>query len=266
MDTGLKQTITGTVAIFVALLLASCDPAVSHNTAPSLALDFYLQQGHLGYTGNTDTSIYKVPVGFNPNPGTFGQLYIQTQADGTTGRYVFMRFDLEPVKQMILEDMTRLGFDYEIVDTASQLVVNDAELLLYGTLDGVAGTSPDMAVEPMKLTAPLFDQVSATWVMANSTEAWHVTDQGGGVISFDDVSTGDLDTVAIPGSLARWFTFHPKREFVQNWLNDPATNKGVRLSIAGGGTATGMYFFSSEFVAADMRPMLHLNIQVLPPP
>jgi hypothetical protein len=53
---------------------------------------------------------------------------------------------------------------------------------------------------------------------------------------------------------------------VQGWLNDPATNKGVRLSVTGGGTVTGMYFFSSEFTLADMRPVLHLNIQVLPPP
>jgi hypothetical protein len=246
--------------LLLLFVLSGCGDAVTARTA-NLALTIFLQDGHLGYTGTTDTSITRVPDALNPNPGTYAFIRAESHADATTGKYGLIRFDLEPVKRYVEEMMTKAGNTYSLTDCATQLVVNTTHLNIVGTPSSPFGNAPSLLLDALLLTAPLFGETNdTTWDNASAGVPWDKI--AGATDLHAEMSLGKFDSQKTYLDFGHWYRFHIIREYVQSWLCDSTTNKGMRLSMGGGGTTTGMAFFSSEHTDPARRPILEVSLQV----
>lgn len=222
----------------------------------------FLQNGLNGYTGTIDTSLYKVPVGFNPDPGSFTQLYSEYQADETTGRLALVRFDLSSLINEATSYRQQFDSAYSITDCSAQVTVNNASLKLFGIPgSGSSGNTPVFLLRYFSETAPLFDELLADWDNANATELWNKS--GTTVENFNDLVGGIFDANEMPtSSFGRYYTFTVEADLAKDWICDNSTNNGMAIEITGGGTGGSMSFFSSETSNIHRRPMLMLDISL----
>lgn len=226
----------------------------------SMPYRIFLQDGLDGYTGTTDTSLYKVPEAFNPEPGSATQIYSEYQADGTTGRLALVRFDVSSVSSQAASFIQQFDPSYAITNCSSQIVVNNAKFQIYGIPGGgSSGTTPAFLLRYFEETAPLFDELVADWDNANASEIWDKT--GTTVETFNDLVGGIFDARDVPtSSFGRTYTFTVEADIVKDWICDSAKNKGIALQMFGGGTGGSMKFFSSEASNDKRRPMLIIDI------
>jgi hypothetical protein len=219
-----------------------------------------LQDGLEGYSGTSDTSLYKVPDTFNSEPGSFTQLYAEYQLDETTGRLALIRFDMSSVITEAESFLQQFNSSYTITNCSTQITVKNAKLEVYGIPGGgTSGNTPAFLLRYFDAAAPLFGELTADWNNANSTELWNKT--GTTVENFDDLVGGVFDAKDMPtSSFGRMYVFQVEPNRVKDWICDNATNKGMAIEISGGGTGGSMKFFSREVTSSQNRPKLIVDL------
>ncbi len=117
----------------------------------------------------------------------------------------------------------------------------------------VSAANP-MTVATYGMVRP-WEEASACWVGPTGTTAWAAPDGGAG----DTGPVGDrkpdaLDSVSLPTTaLGHWYSWNVTRQ-VQDWADNPATNKGLLLMATSGQNV--YYAFASSEDSANDRPEL----------
>lgn len=222
----------------------------------------FLQDGLDGYAGTSDTSLYKVPIAFNPEPGSFTQLYSEYQADETTGMLALIRFDMSSVISNAESFLQQFNSGYSVADCTSQITVNNAQLQVFGIGGGgSAGNTPAFLLRYFHETAPLFVELAADWDNANPSEVWDKS--GTAVESFNDLIGGIFEAKDMPtSSYGRMYVFNVVPDKVKSWICDSSTNKGMAIEVAGGGSGGSMRFFSKEVALSYNRPKLIVDLKL----
>ena len=186
-----------------------------------------------------DARIVTKTFGERPGSMTTGVTTDATVSEGMT----MMNFD--PFEDLSISDLIERGllrFDVSSIAPGTVVVACRLELERVDYGDDITG---GLALR----------EVGQAWVEGNVT--WNVRDTGtawtaaGGTVSSPIVTLG-------PPPLAVSFTVPPSTP--QRWIDTPATNFGLALSVADEQSPTHYHMHSSESVVLTARPQLVLDL------
>ena len=199
---GSKQDrITGTCPAGSSISSVQADGSVicQSATITNSTLRIFLQDGLNNYTGTTDTTLYKVPVGFNPTPGTFSGIYSENQADAATGMLALIRFEMSTVMSIAQSYAQQFDSTFALTDCDAQITVNNVQLQLFSKIGGgTAGTSTAYLLRYFKSTAPVFNEVQADWTNASLGQPW--SKSGAPIEIFNDIDPNLFEATDLPTS------------------------------------------------------------------
>ncbi len=217
---------------------------------------YLLEQGVDDYTGFEDTSIFEA--------------FVNNSGGGTDGIFTgTIRTPIKNSRALIRTDLSDFPDDSIVLDAALTLTVNvsggffgDIDYGLHLMTNDWGEGDTDGATNPGSSAggagAPAADG-DATW-NANFFNQSTWTTPGGDF----EAKASAVATVGIAGTTATW-TSTMMAQDVQQWIADPATNRGwILVSTIEGTSQRVKEFHSSE--ASDARPQLALTVIPGTPP
>lgn len=235
-----------------------CQTTTTATTISNIPLRMFLQDGLLGYSGTIDTSIMKVPGGFE-SPGTSVELYAEDQdpVDASLGIFSLIRFDVSSVSTSAESYVKQFDSTFTLTDCNTQLTVTNAKLQIHQIAGGAGLNDASFALRSFHPSAPVFDEQLATWTDANATQKWDKT--GTTIESFNDMDKF-FDNIDMPRFSGRKHTMILQTDIVKNWICDASTNTGMAIVVRGSNAA--MIISSREALETHSRPMLILDLDI----
>ncbi|MBP2328480.1 RHS repeat-associated protein [Kibdelosporangium banguiense] len=125
--------------------------------------------------------------------------------------------------------------------------VVDAEISMWG-FTSISDSAVGKAVYELHGLSKTFDETTGTWNRASGSTAW--TTPGG---DFDPAVSSTVTGVTNDPKWQIW----KARDLAQRWVNDPTTNRGALVKLAGETSpAERTLFLSSEAAEPELRPRL----------
>jgi dienelactone hydrolase len=172
--------------------------------------------------------------------------------------YDQMNFGADPEMQLRYGGIQRplIQFDVDIIPPDAQII--KAELKFYVTYQAYGDTDTSLGTSVYQLTRD-WKQDEATWYQATDENTWATA--GAEAIPLDRLPS-PITTLLLEPSDRNQYVRYDVTQAVQDWVNDPSSNKGLLLQ---GGPAnprpTGYYLTSSDSSIRERRPRLEVTYE-----